>query len=439
MSIDLVSALKARLPHLIEMALAITIVVNVALCASYFFAAGHLPIPFFWDTSDTFMDWFNTAYWSNHPGAFDVWRTIYPPLSFVFLKLFSVGACYAVDAKMGRDCDWLGHCLLYFFYFLNFYLLWRCYRMKERSTAIFRTLAVALGMPMLFGLDRGNLVIPCFTCFICSYGGFIRSARLRWLFAALAINFKPYLVLMLAPHLVRRRWRWLEGSVIMVLIVYVTSYAFWGSGSPLEIFQNELDWSAGEDRAFFEALCFPSSFTSVLNYFEHGVALMRFVGSDLIETLVLWLPILNHFGQVAVIASFGVCALGRVNVPITRLAALSVAFTLTTTEVGGYAEVFLLFLVFFETWRSPYQIAAIIAAYLLCVPKDIVMVPLAHEIQNSYLSGRLVGYDLSLNVGMMARPTLILFIEYMLVLVTVTDAVKAYRIAKTARTSLLLA
>ena len=113
-----------RLRLVPELLLALAVVASVVSTAMAFRATGYLPQPFVFDTNDTFMDWFNTAFWANRPGAYDVWRSIYPPLSFVFLDLFSLPGCYLQSPFHARDCDWLGKGVILAFYLLDVALVW---------------------------------------------------------------------------------------------------------------------------------------------------------------------------------------------------------------------------------------------------------------------------------------------------------------------------
>ena len=70
--------------------------------ADAFFANGFLPAPFVFDVGDTFMDWFNTAYWAHNPGAYSVWGTIYLPLSFVLTGLLAA-TMWMVNATSAQD------------------------------------------------------------------------------------------------------------------------------------------------------------------------------------------------------------------------------------------------------------------------------------------------------------------------------------------------
>ncbi|MGQ2930255.1 MAG: hypothetical protein ACT6Q3_07275, partial [Sphingopyxis sp.] len=94
------------LPLVPEALLALAVVASSAWTLRFFLEFGYLPQPFVFDTNDTFMDWFNTAYWANNPGIYNVWRSIYPPLSFVFLDATSLPGCYLHNSFTARDCDW---------------------------------------------------------------------------------------------------------------------------------------------------------------------------------------------------------------------------------------------------------------------------------------------------------------------------------------------
>lgn len=84
----------SRLGWWTEMLFALAILGLLVRVAYLFDQNGYLPQPFFYEPSDTFMDWFNTAYWARDPGAYDSWRTIYPPLTFVVLRSLGSDRCY---------------------------------------------------------------------------------------------------------------------------------------------------------------------------------------------------------------------------------------------------------------------------------------------------------------------------------------------------------
>ena len=110
-----------------------------------------------------------------------------------------------------------------------------------------------------------------------------------------------------------------------------------------------------------------------------------------------------------------------------RLGGLAMALFLTTTNPGGYAEIFLIYFVFQEKFRAIGLIVALISTYLLCIPWDYSLFKIAHQIEDSYLSNRTVGYDLSVTLGTLVRPALVLAIDLGLVWASLADMYRALR------------
>src|SRR5471030_3119130 len=187
---------RARLNTVIEGSLALAIGLALGLALWRFRKIGYLPQPFLYDLNYPLMGLYDTAYWANHSGVYDLGKSIYPPLSFVFLRLVTIHRCYGMSAFGGRDCDWLVRWVILGFYVLNSGLVYRCFRQLDPHTALQRAVAMCLGLPMLYALECGNLIIVGFTFFLLGYGGLVRSAPLRWAALGLSINFKPYLLVL---------------------------------------------------------------------------------------------------------------------------------------------------------------------------------------------------------------------------------------------------
>jgi len=387
---------------------------------------GFLPPPFFYGINDTFMDWFNTTWYAVNPGGYDVWRTAYPPLCFVFLSIFSLHSCYTESTPIARGCDWVGLVTLFTFFVINGVLIYKSYRFVDARTAIPRSIAMALGLPMLFTLDRGNLIMPTLTVFILGHSRLLKSARLKWIALALAINFKPYLFVTLIPQACRRRWRWFEGAAIALGLVYITTVWIVGDGTPTEIVANTLNYATPQNATFLDSAIYAASYTSILDVFKLNFSLMNLVGSRAMDLSIVGLPLLIRAGQIGVILSFLAAAIRPTAVSTHRLTALSVALVMTSTELGGYAEVFLLYLVFMERWKGVARIVPLVSAYILSLPFDIPVVMFAPVVQDSYLTGRAVNMNITVNVGEIVRPALVLLIEYGLVCATLIDVARPW-------------
>lgn len=423
-----------RLPkasYLLELAFAAAVVAGILWSASFLFAAGYLPRPFFHNPVDTFMDWFNTAFYADNSGAYSVWRSVYPPISFAFLKVFSLHACYGLDSVHGRDCDWFGRDTLLGIFLLNILIVYKAYVREDRTTAWMRTIAAALGFPMLFALDRGNLIIPCFACFALAQGRILKSARLKWIAMAVAVNFKPYLILAGLYQGLRGRWRWVEGSVVALAMVYVASYAMVGAGTPAQVIRNTIEFGDRNAIAYFDAAYYASSFNPLVGLISSAFPFMNVIGSRPMEAMQLGFTVAIRVGQLGVVLAFLGVMWRPYAVKAHRIAALTVAIMLTSIEPGGYAMTFLVFLTLYEKWDSVAAGLALTCAFLLCVPWDFTIYPVAREVQDSYLTNRTVGYDIGVSIGEFVRPALVLVIQYALSAGAIIDIVRFRRVVGT--------
>ncbi len=395
-----------------EVLLVMAVIGSVAWAAWRLTQDGRLPQPFFWVASDTLMDWHNPAYWAHNSGAYEVWRSVYPPLSFVFLKVFSNGACYASDPFAGRDCDRWGQISLLGFYLLNAVLLYRHFRSIDPRTALVRTVALVIGMPMLFGLERGNLIIPCFTAFILGHSRLLKSARARWLAQAVAINFKPYLVLTLIPFLVRRRWRWFEGAGIATLAVYLLTMALIGGGTPMEIVRHTGELAALQTGSAWSDLYYATSYAPLVRFLNSDFPVMEYVGSRPVEALTLVLPALMLLGQLGVVIAVCAAWARRAAVPMQWLNGAICALILSSSQPSAYAQIFMLFFVFMEPWRGPTRIMMLVCAYALSLVGDYSLFDIPQMPMESWLGGREVTPSVGVALGQFVRPGLVLLIQF---------------------------
>lgn len=415
------------LPLIPEALLALAVVASAAWTLRFFLEFGYLPQPFVFDTNDTFMDWFNTAYWANNPGIYDVWRSIYPPLSFVFLDATSLPGCYLHNSFTARDCDWLARGTIYAFYVIDVVLAWVCFRRLDRRTAPMRTIAIALGLPMLFTIERGNLILVAFAFFMIAHGPLTASKPWRWFAAAVTINFKPYLVLPMLAHAVKRDWRTLEVAGIATVALYLVTLALVGSGTPMELASNTANWVVFQGGQVWNEVNYSTSYAPLLMFRTLDIPLLQFVPSRLIETIEFLVPIVIRSSQLVALAALAAAWLQPRALPTHRIAAILLGAYLATQSPGGYTQLFLLFLVLMETWKGAGPIAAIVCAYLLCLVGDWPLATVLDVTSASWLGERTVTASFGLTAGHFIRPGLIVIMVWALSLDSIARVVRAHR------------
>lgn len=412
----------------VETLLAGAILAGTAYCAGHLAYFGYLPSPFFYEPMDTFADWFNTAFWARQDGAYDTWGTIYPPLSFVALRLFTLDYCYPpvrmFEGSPGYDprgCDWLGMVMMGVFFLGNLILTYLTFRKIDPRTAPMRTICVAAGMPMLSALERGNLLLMTYTCVLLAFGPLVASARLRWLFAALAINFKVYLVGAIAAMLLKRRWLWAEGALIITVAVYLVTLAIFGDGTPQQIIENIRSFTENRAAGILDGW---SAFTYIpfASVVELGsFPLNQIIGSKPVDILEVVLPALRWFTLgLVVLAAIAIWLRPDLYAP-SRAVLLGIATALSASESGIYTLIFIFLFVMMEPWRGFGRKWAIIACYLLAIPLDYNIDTFPEGVTQLYFTGSEGFITRHIVLGPFIRPLIIMTVIWAIALTTLRE------------------
>jgi hypothetical protein len=308
----------------------------------------------------------------------------------------------------------------------------------DRSTAPIRAAALTFGLPMLYGLERGNLVIPCYVAFVLAHTRLIKSARLKWLAHAIAINFKPYLVLTLLPLIVRRRWRWLEGAGIATVALYLITYAMQGGGSPMDLAANAKSLAELQGGGNWSDIYYATSFTSMIRFINSDFPIAYYTGSRVLDLLNVWLPLVVFLSQASVLLCYILAWLHPGTIRARYLIGAVCAMILSSSSPSGYAQIFLLFFVFMEPWRGPTRIAMLVSAYLLSVSYDFRIFEVVQPYYDSWLTNRSVQMEIGVAIGQFVRPALILLIQFGFVALMVSSLARTIvrRRARDARKTL---
>jgi hypothetical protein len=406
----------------LEHAFMIALLACVGWVAWRFARDGYLPQPFYYLVDDSLMDLYTTATWAHREGAYSVWRTLYPPLSFDLLRVVTDAKCYVHGDLAGRGCDRAAFVALIAVFLANAGLVLWSYRSNDPRTALPRALAVAAGLPMLYALERGNLLILTFTAFALGTGPLVRSRWGRILALALSVNFKPYLLGVFLPAVARRDWRWLLRFGAIGLAIYIATFLVEGAGTPRQLLSNIDIYRAGNVDPWSN-IYYATSYLPLARFLSahKGVAasLQPWVSTAVSVTVVVVMRLVQLMVALCMIAA----AIRPAGLDPRRFMALFTAMILTTVTNGssGYALIFLFFLVFFEPWRGPARIAMLVSAYLLCLPIDWAFWPVEHGLAYSFLGRRAVTVSFGVSVGQLVRPGLLLIVQVGLIVLNLQD------------------
>lgn len=421
-----------------EIGLAVLVLVGVAIVTWRFWQNGVLPQPFYYHVSKSFMDFSTPAVWANNSSAYGQQHSLYPPLSFVFLHAVTLKSCYTLGDMGARDCDWLARAFLLTIFLVNLSVVFATYRIADVRTALPRTIAMGLGLPMLYALERGNLIIVCFTFFVLGYGDLLRHRWMRWLALALSMNFKPYIGLVAMPLVIKRHWPWVVGVGLLSVAVYLVTLVTYGSGGPLEIISNDSHYAVAASKGGFSDLYYATAYWPLIRLLQAVPPELYLASAPVAGVCSLVLTIALRVAQVASLACLVAAAFRPHGADLRRLGALvaGVSITAFTTGSAGYAQIFLFFLLFFEPWRGVTRITLLVATYLLCIPLDHVFLPVGQERAFSYLGGREVLTHYGVSVGQIVRPGLLLIIQYGLIILNVGDIFRTGEPAATHRSAM---
>ena len=413
--------------RLIEGLLALYILWAIARVAVFVHANGYLPQPFFYQPADTFADWFNPAHWARNRGTYDTWGSLYPPISFVLLRLLGVDSCYdssGIDPSAGlaaRSCDWVGVTSIFGFWILDVVMVFLCFRRIDRSRSVARTIAVGLGFPMLNALERGNLVLVSFACMVLAFGPLLRSSRLKALAAGCAVNFKVYLLAAIVPLVIKRRWSWVELALVLVVVVYIATFALLGRGSLYDLANNIAAFSDLKPATPLDIWMTGSYNPAIALLKNDDFPAVLFLGSQWRDGLLLGLPLLVHGAQLTIIAALAIAALRPEAVPSYRLVNLGVLLAEISSEAGAYSIVYHAFFVMMEPWRGLGRKFAIVVCYLIALPIEIPIQDVAPVTRFSYIADADIIVQYYVGLTPFLRPLTTILIAVALALVTMRE------------------
>jgi len=375
-------------------------------CLWFLTRHGYLPVfPQF--TFAALMDFFDPLYWSENDGRYTEWKSVYPPLNFLFLK--SVKLILLGDSNFSNSFALRASAFPAALFFLFSYLivpalvlktkLWNCFNATEKILLYF---TIILSMPMLFALQRGNLIIFTLIFIALALG---KSGLVRAICIAVLINLKPYFALLLVYYLVRHNWKEFWRCTL------ATGMLFVGTGLLLDhnfflLFSNMFDWSQNtEVFSLKEVMAMPSSI-SAFSYVLNSEAIQRTKYSHYfnLHAIANLIAVIKWFAiaWILVVLYKKQKLLGDTHI----IAILLVVISNYSIRVGGYTLIFYITLLpVFLTMR--FRNVYCVILILLSAPLD--FIPLAKETlgeQYSYLTNAMVEVHWTLGVGSVLRPIL---------------------------------
>lgn len=383
-----------------EVSLTFLMLLAIGYQLFFLLANGYLDRPFLYDKYDTFMDFFNTEYWSFDHGRYTDWGSIYTPFSFFLTQFISCNFTGGLDSSPQYRKNDLG-CFIFFLAVLYTFVAYQVYR-EYKSTYLL--VVVLFSAPLLFAMERGNLLVfllPFLFLFVKTNNDVVKG-----LILGLAISLKIYFVALIFVFLLMRNYHIISISVLSFLFLNIVSALVIDAGDWL-LFVNNIFMFSGEPK-FYEWSYFSYSYRNLLL----GLAELRPVFSD-------WLFGIDLIVLAIVFLTFALSSLQFMMLSDVEKQENSVLFMLlllmlvmiVVKNAGGYvfALLFPFILRLNISNREKYFF------FLMLVPLGLSVFNF-NNIYPSYalLTGELVEFQYSIDTGMILRPTFFLLLYFLL-------------------------
>lgn len=379
---------------------------------------GYLPSPFIYDKSDTFMDLFNVLYWTYDDGRYTEWGSVYPPINFIFMRFFNfvfAGSVFGDAVLMRENSQFViaGVCLIYLAIPALILKLayWRDFTRNEKILIYF---AIVLSSPLLFTLERGNVILlaPLILALAISKIGVARSFSI-----ALLINIKPYFALLIIYYIARNNWKgFVTCSLLSGLIFVITGLAL--DNQFLEFFRNLFSYSQETELySLREVMALPSSlsaFSYILKHPDGAMSATGFLNTGQIEAIV-YLVEITKWGVLA-IALVALFMRSKQMRDMEIFTSLVVVISNLGIWVGGYTYILYVALIpVFISMRNKWLYIGLLS--LIAMPLDVISMKGDYiGMQYSYLAAEDIEIMWALGLGSVIRPlanvTLLILLAY---------------------------
>ena len=376
--------------------------INVAYYAYYLSNHGYLPSPFILDKNDTFMDFYNPLYWVIKDGFYTSFNSVYPALNYFFLKVFAL----AIPSdqvfnpfQLRNDFPILGK-IISFIYILIILLVvnigaWRKVDFGHKGLIF---LACVLSVPVLFGIERGNLIFLALL-FLALYLN-ASNPWLKAIFLGLLINVRPYFAILLIQYLNIHQFNKVEliRSILITAAIFFVSGFFAGINF-IDFFKAYLSFSKNTTLSVEGVVALPHSIAALSTI----KALISFGEGS---RYTFWFSLLKVINYVSVLILLCTVLLKKTT-PLELLTASIIILTNFSISTGGYILIIYIVLIPYLLQSKEYKKLLFFILLIYALPVDwINFIELNNSYIKSYLGGNIYinnpGFFLS--IGSIIRP-----------------------------------
>ncbi len=378
--------------------------INVFYYVGYLYQDHYLPAPFVANKNDTLMDFYNPLFWVIKDSFYTTFNSVYPALNYFLLKIFAIGISpdqVSNSFQLRNDFPELA-LIISFIYLLIIWVVVNIGEWKKiqfcNKALIF--LACAISVPVLFALERGNLIF-----FALLFLGLYLNASNSWsraIFLGLLINVKPYFVLLLIQYLNIKQFNKFDlvRSLLTTALIFF-GFSFFVGINYVNFFEAFLSFSKNTTLTVEGVVALPHSIAALSTI----KALINFGEGS---RYTFWFSLLKviNYSTVAVLLYI---TLSRKLSPLELLIACIVLLTNFSISTGGYILIIYITLIPYLIQSKEYKNLIIYILLIAVLPVDYVgILSINYDESISWLGKNylLQNHDFYISLGSLIRPLL---------------------------------
>lgn len=379
--------------------------INVGYFWRFFKANHYLPAPFILDKNDTFMDFYNPLFWVIKDGFYTTFNSVYPAINYFFIKIFTLGIApdnISSPFQLRDDFPRFGIIITSLYVLIIFVVVnigqWRKVDASHWSRGVI-FLACLISTPVLFGLERGNLIFLA-VLFLALY----LNATSPWIKAiclGVLINIKPYFAILLLQYcnLYQINKGQLVRSIVAILALF-TGFGIIANMNFLEFFKSYLAFSKNSTLSVEGIISFPHSIAALSTI----KALINFGEGS---RYTFWFSLIKAINYIGVLVLIIISLTRKLSSRELLISAILI-ITNFSISTGGYILIMYIVIIpyLIKDLEYRYLLIGIIAIY--AIPMDLFQFFRIEHIQlQSYLGGNIASNNYPfLSLGSIVRPIL---------------------------------
>lgn len=349
------------------------------------------------------MDFYNTLYWGSRDGIYTLWKSVYPPINFIFLNIYRLLAFGSLSIlpdspELRQLVGWgMVYPILFYFLLLAITINLSFSKIFDFRKRVIIILIAFLSIPTLFAIERGNLIFLSLYVFALYVWSENKISKI--IFFSILVNIKPYFLVIYIFNFIRTKNIY-ENKDFLILspIISLLIFLFTGLLINQEYYLlplNLLGFASSSAFLPVEILSFPVTILSwvYFNGLFEGVSIPFFI---------LYIPKILVFGTI--LLTLKIISQHKVN-SSEYIIFITLFLTNYSISSGGYSVLYYLpILPLLYIAKDYFLLLILVCSLYLGVWDQVVLSHVGFWVYDVYLSGIHKAINVDLTLGAVVRP-----------------------------------